>query len=127
MVDLSGFIVRKSGLQNNYYYIDYSGVYKIGEIAGITGLKPDTVTGIYERSGAIYDDRQQVYYFSSIEAAKTAIGEIFGNVSAGLKGRTVHLTEAEVEYIRRALINEGSNTIYLKSRIKDEIFRKLNE
>jgi hypothetical protein len=42
------------------------------------------------------------------------------------KGRIISLTDAEIEYIRKALINEGSNTIHLKNSIKDAIFKKLN-
>ncbi|MGE5614941.1 MAG: hypothetical protein ACM3XR_11120 [Bacillota bacterium] len=127
MVNQSNFIVRKSGRRENNYYIDYSGSYKAEDIAKITGLKPNAVKEIYAEHGAIYDDSQEVYYFGSVEAAKNAIAQIFGRVKPSLKGKTVTLTEAEVEYIRQALINEGSNTIHLKSKIKDEIFRKLND
>jgi hypothetical protein len=127
MVNLSSFIVRKSGRKENSYYIDYTGYYKTSDIARITGLETAAVTMIYIHHGAEYDGEQQVYYFGSLEAAKSAIAEIFSNVRPELKGKVLYLTEAEVEYIRRALINEGSNTIYLKSRIKDEIFKKLNE
>lgn len=127
MVNQSSFVVRKSGRRENNYYIDYSGSYKAEDIAKITGLKPATVKEIYAGHGAIYDESQEVYYFGSIEAAKNAAAQIFGRVRASLKGKTVNLTEVEVEYIRQALINEGSNTIHLKNKIKDEIFRKLNE
>lgn len=127
MVNLSGFVVRKSGRKENSYYIDYSGLYKTSDIARITGLETAAVTMIYIHHGAEYDGLQEVYYFSSIEAAKSAVAEVFSNVPPELKGKVLYLTEAEVEYIRRALINEGSNTIYLKSKIKDEIFKKLNE
>lgn len=127
MVNLTSFIVRKSGRKENSYYIDYSGMYKTSDIARITGLETVAVTMMYIHHGAEYDDTQQVYYFNSTETAKNAILEIFSGVSPELKGKVLYLTEAEVEYIRRALINEGSNTIYLKSKIKDEIFKKLNE
>lgn len=127
MVNLSNFIVRKSGRKENCYYIDYQGLYKTSDIARITGLETPAVTMIYIHHGAEYDGSQEVYYFSSVEAAKNAVNEVFSNVRAELKGKVLYLTEAEVEYIRRALINEGSNTISLKSKIKDEIFRKLNE
>jgi len=126
MVNQSNFIVRISGKGADKYYIDYSGVYKANEIAKITGLKPTAVKEIYSGNGAVHDDSLDVYYFSSLDAAKKAIAEIFGNVKSELKGRLVHLSEAEVEYIRKALINEGSNTIHLKNKIKDEIFKKLN-
>ncbi len=127
MVNLSSFVVRKSGRKDNSYYIDYTGIYKTSDIARVTGLETAAVTMIYIHHGAEYDGSQEVYYFGSTESAKNAINEIFSNVRAELKGKVLYLTEAEVEYIRRALINEGSNTIYLKSKIKDEIFKKLNE
>ncbi len=127
MVNLSSFIVRKSGRKDNSYYIDYTGLYKTSDIARITGLETPAVTMIYIHNGAEYDGSQEVYYFSSTESAKNAVSEIFSNVRPELKGKVLYLTETEVEYIRRALINEGSNTIYLKSKIKDEIFKKLNE
>ena len=126
MVNQSNFIARMSGRRKDNYYIDYSGAYKVVDIAKITGLDPTAVKEIYTGNGAVYDDSQEVHYFGSLESAKKAIAEIFGSVRSELKGRLVYLSEAEVEYIRKALINEGSNTIHLKNRIKDEIFKKLN-
>lgn len=126
MVNESGFVVRKSGRRENNYYIDYSGSYRAEEIAKLTGLKPALVVAIYTDHGAILDESQEVYYFGSAEAAKSSIEEIFGKIRPDHKGKLVNLTEAEIEYIRQALINEGSNTIHLRSRIKDEIFKKLN-
>lgn len=126
VVNQSNFIVRMSGRRKDSYYIDYSGVYRVIDIAKITGLDPIEVKEIYAGNGAVYDDSQEVYYFSSLESAKKVISEIFRNVKAEFRGRLVYLSEAEVEYIRKALINEGSNTIHLKNKIKDEIFKKLN-
>jgi len=126
MVNQSGFIVRKSGIREDGYYIDYAGAYTIGDIAKLTGVKAAKITQIYSDHGAIFDDSQNVYYFRSSEAAKNAIGELFANVSPHRKAKAVYLSEAEIEFIRRALINEGSNTLSLKSKIKDEIFKKLN-
>ena len=126
MVNQSNFIVRMSGTRSGDCYIDYSGKYKVADLAKITGLDKAEIKGIYVRNGAIYDESQEVYYFGSVEAANRAIAELFAKVRADLKGRLICLSEAEVEYIRKALINEGSNTIHLKSKIKDEIFKKLN-
>lgn len=126
VVNQSNFIVRVSGRCADNYYIDYSGAYRINDVARIAGLAPSAVKEIYTGNGAVYDDTQKVYYFSGLESAKKAIAEILGSVKTELKGRLVYLSEAEVEYIRKALINEGSNTIHLKNKIKDEIFKKLN-
>ena len=126
MVNQSNFIIRMSGTRAGNYYIDYSGAYKAIDIARICGLDPTAVKEIYTGNGAVYDDSQALYYFAGLESAKKTITELFDNVRAELKGRLVYLSEAEVEYIRKALINEGSNTIHLKNKIKDEIFKKLN-
>lgn len=126
MVNESGFIVRKSGIRQGDYYIDYAGTYTVGDIAKLTGVKAAKIMEIYSENGAIFDDVQNVYFFRSTESAKNAVGELFANVKPEKKAKAVYLSEAEVEYIRRALINEGSNTLYLKGKIKDEIFRKLN-
>ncbi|MDD2504558.1 MAG: hypothetical protein PHG58_12060 [Clostridia bacterium] len=126
MVNESGFIVRKSGIRQGDYYIDYAGTYTVGDIAKLTGVKAAKIMEIYSENGAIFDDVQNVYFFRSTESAKNAVGELFANVKPEKKAKAVYLSEAEVEYIRRALINEGSNTLYLKGTIKDEIFKKLN-
>ena len=126
MVNQTNFIARLSGRRTDNYYIDYSGVYKVNDIAKISGLEPAAVKEIYTGNGAVYDDSLEVYYFGSLESANKAIVEIYSKVRIELKGKLVYLSEAEVEYIRKALINEGSNTIHLKNKIKDEIFKKLN-
>lgn len=126
MVNESNLIVRLSGRKANSYYIDYSGVYKIIEIAKVAGMKPSAVKEIYLGNGGVYDETQDVYYFSSLDSAKKAVSEICSNIHDDKKGRLVLLTEGEVEYIRKALINEGSNTIHISSRVKDAIFKKLN-
>jgi len=113
LVNQSGFIVRKSGIRADEYYIDYAGAYTVGDIAKLTGVKAAKITQIYTDHGAIFDDSQNVYYFRSLEAAKNAIGELFANVSPHRKAKAVYLSEAEIEFIRRALINEGSNTLSL--------------
>ena len=126
MVDDTNFIVRISGRKADSYYIDYLGTYKLLEIAKISGLDPVIVKEIYENNRAEYDEIVDTYYFGSIKSAKTAIQDILSKAGIENKGRLVYLTEAEVEFIRKALINEGSNTIYIKSNIKDAIFKKLN-
>jgi hypothetical protein len=126
VVNQSNFIARMSGRRADNYYIDYSGAYKVNDIAKITGLKSTAVKEIYTGNSAVYDETQEVYYFGSLESAKKAIAELFGSIRADLKGKLVYLSESEVEYIRKALINEGNNTIHMKNKIKDEIFKKLN-
>jgi hypothetical protein len=126
VINQSNFVVRVSGRQTNSYYIDYAGAYKAADIAKLTGLKTDAVQKVYTSNGAVFDESQEVFYFGSLESAKKAIAEVFGSVKSDKKCKMICLSEAEVEYIRKALINEGSNSIHLKSKIKDEIFKKLN-
>lgn len=126
MFNESNFIVRVSGRRENSYYIDYSGIFKITEIAKITGVEAPAIREKYLANGAIYDEDQDVYYFSSLESAQKAVGDVLKNMKPEQKGKIVYLTEAEIEYIRKALINEASNTLHISTRVKDAIFKKLN-
>lgn len=125
-VNESNFIVRKSGREDNSYYIDYLGVYKVVEISKLIRLEASFIKEIYIKYGAVYFNELDIYYFNDIEKAKSAIYEILKNVKTELKGRLIHLTESEIEYIRQALINEGVNNLRVSSKVKDNIFKKLN-
>lgn len=127
MFNESNFIIRVSGRKEKSFYIDYEGAYKVAEIAKITGLSPVDVKLKYAENGGVHDTELDVYYFSSAEAAKQTVDEIIKNMNPQHRGKPIYLTEAEVEYIRKALINEGSNTIHVSSKIKDAIFKKLNQ
>ncbi len=126
MVNETNLIVRMSGRRENSYYIDYLGMYRITDIAKATGIEASAVKEVYLSSGAVYDQSQDVYYFSSIDDGKKVIAEILKKTGTELKGRVVFLTDSEIEYIRKALINEQANTIHVKNKIKDAIFKKLN-
>ncbi len=126
MLNESNFIIRTSGRKANSFYIDHAGVYKITEVAKAAGIEPPTVKDAYLKNGAVYDESLDVYYFSSAESAKQAVTDITKKVKDDQKGRLVFLSEAEIELIRKALINEGSNTIHIRNKVKDEIFKKLN-
>lgn len=126
MVSESNFVIRMSGMKKNCYYIDYSGTYKAVDIAKIAGVEPGVIRERYLMHGAVYDAALDVYYFNSIESAKEAVADIMKGLKPDFKGRMIFLTEQEVEYIRRALVNEGVNVIHVKNSVKDAIFRKLN-
>lgn len=126
MAGETNFVVRISGKRGNSYYIDYLGSYKVAEIAKVAGIKPVEVKEIYLSNGAEFDEAIGVYYFNSVEAANKASAEIARKTKSEYRGRLIFLTEAEIEYIRKALINEGANTILVKNKIKDAIFKKLN-
>lgn len=125
-VSESNFIIRKSGRENDSYYIDYLGVYKVVDISKLVNLEASVIKEKYLKQDAVYNSELDVFYFNDIEKAKTAIGDILKNLKSDQKGRIIQLTEAEIEYIRQALINEGVNNIRVSSRVKDNIFKKLN-
>lgn len=125
-INESNFIVRKSGRELNSFYIDYLGVYKLTDISKLTHLDVQLLKEKYMEHGAVYFSDLDVYYFRDVDETKKAISDIMKNLNTDQKGRIVQLTEAEIEYIRQALINEGVNNIRVGSKIKDNIFRKLN-
>jgi hypothetical protein len=126
MVNKTSFIIRLSGIRANSYYIDYLGAYKAAEISELVGIKESVIKEKYILNDGIYNQDLDVYYFSSMESAQNAITEILKGVKVEKKCRIIELTEAEVEYIRQALINEGINTIRVGNKVKDAIFKKLN-
>jgi hypothetical protein len=125
-INESNFIVRKSGRELNSFYIDYLGVFKLTEISKLTHLEVQFLKEKYLEHGATYYSELDVYYFNDVNETKKAISDIMKNLKSNQKGRIVQLTEAEIEYIRQALINEGVNNIGVSSKIKDNIFKKLN-
>jgi hypothetical protein len=126
MVSDSNFIVRVSGRKENSFYIDYQGSYKISDISIIVGIDPPAVKEKYVSHGGIYDENLEVYYFNSIEAANSVIADILKSIKPEKNGRLICFTEKEIEYLRKALINEGVNTIHVSNKTKDAIFKKLN-
>lgn len=126
MINETDLIVRKSGRINDLYYIDYQGLYRIVDISRVTGLESVFIKEQYVNAKAQYDDTLDIYYFASIEKAQSVVRTILNAAGKDKIGRMLILTEAEIEYIRKALINEGCNPISVKSSIKDAIFRKLN-
>ncbi len=127
MVYESNFLVRKSGKKEESYYVDYAGSYAIRDLSAITGLKSPYLEEIYEANGAALDESVNVYYFSNADSARKAVKRILSEIGPDNIGKAVYLTGEEIELIRQALINEGVNTIGTKRKVKDDIFRKLNE
>jgi hypothetical protein len=125
MVNDTSFLVRKSGKREGSFYIDYQGLYKTVDLAKVTGLQATLIREIYLSNGAAYDDALDVFYFPDEGKANRGVAAILKKIRYE-KGRVVFLTEAEIEYIRKALINESNNTIRVKNKVKDAIFDKLN-
>ena len=125
MIDTQNFIVRSSGKVDGRYYIDYIGLYKAADIAKTAGIELKKLRGIYLSNGGALDGSQDIYYFESMINAQKTISEIFSVMKKADKGRAVMLTEAEIDYIRNALINEAGFA-GIDNRLKDTIFRKLN-
>lgn len=126
MISGENFLVRASGRRNDSCYVDYLGNYKIDDISKLTGIKKPELIGIYLANEAVYDDKLEVYYFCDSDSARRTIKDILDLVGIENNGRPILLTEAEIEFIRKALINEGVNTIHVSNKIKDSIFKKLN-
>ena len=125
MQNKSGFLVRVSGRKESSFYIDNQGSYKVADIAAITGLDAAFIKDAYVSNNAEYDANMEVYYFNSDDDAKKSVSVITGKIRYE-KGRAVYLTEAEIEYIRMALIKDSSYTIRVNTKMKDAIFKKLN-
>ena len=125
MIDSANFIVRNSGRKVGYYYIDYLGKYKIADISKEVKIKPSKLTEIYLENGGIIDNSFEVYYFDDFLKAKKVISEITSKITPVNKGKNILFTEAEIEQIRKALINDSGN-FGVDSKNKDEILKKLN-
>ncbi len=125
-INETNFIVRKSGKEANRYYVDYFGYYKVVDISKLVHLEVSFIKEKYAKYGGEYFEELDVYYFTDLDKAKAAIDEIVRNIKSERKGRVILLTEAEIEYIRQALINEGVNNLRVNSKVKDNIFKKLN-
>lgn len=120
------FMIRRSALKDGNYYIDFDGAYEISDISSCTGITENVIHHIYEDSKGHYDPDKHVYYFSEYGYANDAMEELRKAFRPSKVNKTVELTEEEIEYIRRALINEDSNIIYTNSNIRANIFNKLN-
>ena len=126
MIDTANFIVRLSGRHEGQHYIDYVGAYRVADISRLAKVDETTLDGLYRANGGLHDDAQDVYYFVSEISAQKTISDIFAHMKDRNKGRVITLTEPEIEYIRMALINDGSGFAGVNNRIKDAIFKKLN-
>jgi hypothetical protein len=126
MLDTNSFIVRSSGRKSGHYYIDYIGHYKIADIAKEAKIDLPKLEQIYKESNPEYDSELDIYYFNDILKAKKTIADIISLMKTDNKGHLISLTETEIEYIRKALINESMGNIGIDSKLKDKIFKKLN-
>jgi hypothetical protein len=126
MLDFSYFIVRSSGRNPGKYYIDCGGLYHVNDIAEGAGLSADRVLKIYTANGGRLNTELDVYYFDRIEAAKQSISDIFGLMQNSNKGKSVYFSEDEIQYLRKAIINDASGFAGNDSRMVDCILKKLN-
>lgn len=120
------YIVRHSGRKPGFFYIDTQGHYKVRDISKISGIEAHDLDVLYRTYSSEHSEEMDVYYFDSTDRANALIDAILERSGQKENGRLIYLTEKEIEYIRKALINEGSNSIHISSAIKDKIFNKLN-
>lgn len=123
---MSQFMIRRSALKEGSYYIDFMGEYEVKQISGMTKIPGNTIDHIFVQNGGDFDSKNQVYYFSEYGHATDAVKELEEHIKPRNITRSLELTEEEIEYIRRALINEDSNVIFTKNSIRASIFNKLN-
>jgi len=126
MLDSSSFIVRISGRGPSLFYIDCGGLYHISDIAANAGISASRLSKIYVSNGGALNSELDVYYFGSIDSAKTAISDIFSAMRNANKGKSVFFNEDEIEYLRKALINDAMGFAGNSSRMVDAILKKLN-
>ena len=117
--------VRGSGRFPGKHYIDVAGKYGIEDISSATGIDRSRLEALYRGAGASADNNLGVWFFDTREAALAVIREIEA-LQTGSAGRMVFLTHEEIDYIRQALINEGSNVISVLNELKRHIFDKFN-
>lgn len=120
------YIIRHSGRKPGFFYIDSQGHYKVRDISRISGIETTDLEIMYRTYSSEYSDDMEVYYFESTERANALIDAILEKSGQKENGRLIYLTEKEIEFIRKALINEGSNSIHISSAVKNKIFNKLN-
>ena len=120
------YIVRHSGKKPGFFYVDSQGRYKVRDISKISGIEAHDLAVLYRTYSSEYSNDMDVYYFDSTDRANALIDAILERSGQKENGRLIYLTEKEIDYIRKALINEGSNNIHISSAIKDKIFNKLN-
>jgi hypothetical protein len=107
------------------YYIDYVGLYKAFDISKAAKVDFEKLTDIYQSNNGVLDTTLEIYYFDDMISAQKTISDIFAVMKKTNKGRIVTLTEPEIDYIRKALINE-SGFAGINNKLKDAIFKKLN-
>ena len=120
------WMVRSSGRFPGKHYIDIAGQYLPADIAAQTGLELQKVEALYRHGGGSNDNPLGVWFFDSRDAALGVIREL-ESLQGGNSGKTVFLTYEELDYIRQALINEGSNVISVRNELKKRIFDKFNK
>lgn len=123
---MNGFMIRKSALKDGKYYIDFFGDYTVEGISKRTRITENDIHHAYQNNKGDYDSERHVYYFPEYSSAAEAAEKLGGMLKPSQVTRSVELTGEEIEYIRKALINEDSNIIFTNSRIRSSIFDKLN-
>lgn len=123
---MNGFMIRQSALKDGQFYIDFNGEFEVEMISKKTRIEGALIQRTYDENAGEFNADRHVYYFPKRGNAADAVEILNGLVKKSSVSRTVELTEAEIEYIRKALINEDSNIIFTNNKIRTSIFEKLN-
>lgn len=123
---MNGFMIRQSALKDGWYYIDFDGEFEVPELSRKTKITENVINHIYQENSGEFDVAHSVYYFPKHGYAADAVQVLNSKLKNSNVTRRVELTEEEIEYIRKALINEDSNIIFTNNQIRTSIFTKLN-
>lgn len=124
---MSQFMIRTSALGEENFYIDFNGEYEVYKIASCTGINENIIDDTYNIYSGKYSKEKNVYYFNKRGNAVEVVEVLTDKLKRSMVTRTVDLTENEIEYIRKALINEDSNIIFTNNGVRTSIFNKLNQ
>ncbi len=123
---MNNFLIKKSKIKEGYFYVECNGAHDLEGVSEHTGISEEKLETLYKENEGVYCHAKGVYYFYGYQKCVNLIEVLSERAVAKKSVRNVPLTEEEIEYIRRALINEDSNIIFTESKVRDNIFKKLN-
>ncbi len=123
---MNKYLIKKSKIKEGYYYVECDGAHDLDDVSEKTGISVEKLDEIYKKNDGVFCHAKEVYYFYGYSKCVNVIDVLNKHTKTKTPLRQISLTDEEIEYIRRALINEDSNIIFTESKVRDEIFKKLN-
>lgn len=125
MFNIDHLIVRRSGIKQESFYIDYFGHYTIAELSKETGIRSKSLTKLFVDNSGELDEERNIYYFKSEISAKIVVAFILNKIAPAVENIKISFTPSQIEYIRKSVINY-SQSIGTDSKITGEVLDKLN-